>query len=831
MSLTRDAILDLEAYFGARPGADRTLIPWDAMRGWFRAVEVNSGRLLVQEIGTATLGGPMDLLVISSEESIRNLPALRDRRAMLADSGPLADPAHADGRLAGDKPVVLITAGIHADEVGGVQLMPELVGELALSDDPAITGLLDRLVVLIVPTLNPDGMDLVHEWYARTLDTPAEGTIPPELYHPHAGHDNNRDWYAHAHRETRNAIDAVHRPWRPHIVVDLHQMGRRSPRYVVPPYIDPLEPHVHPRIAALSSEVGSAIATAHVREGHAGTASGVIFDCYSPTRAYQHYHGGVRILAEAASAGIATPVTVTHDQIEIRRGFDPNVASTHMPVVWPGGTWRLRDIMDRHLTTIRAVLNHVAMHADQWIRDQWAVLADEVTQERPATYVIAPLRQQIDPTAAVELIDILQRGDVEITVAESGDGPVQRGSFLIRSDQPFGSYARALLDLTPYPQPRPGKEGARPSVPYDVTSHCLPIHMGVDAARIDSPVEVSDRLLEERDLLAFDPPMARDIRRDRWLAVDARSHAAVRVIAKALRNGAQVRRLLRPHFEGGRLFDAGTWLITDDHVFAAMSDARRHNVRSWMVSPIAKGTAVQTMPRIGLHVAWTGAAIDAGWSRLWLEQAGLPYTVVRDEEIRLGDLDDLDVLLVPHLGNRLLLEGSDRSATLPEYTGGLGDAGALELGEFIEQGGVVVALDGAANALIPALSLPVRRPLHGLQTEIFSCPGSVLRVAPTPAHPITLGMNDPIPAMFVNSTAFMVQWEQTGQVPARYAPHDLLVSGWIRGAEHLHDLAAIIDIPLGHGIFTGFGFRPHFRCQMRASEPLLTNALMRVGLG
>lgn len=830
MSPSREALSDLNEYFGACPGQDRVLIPWEDMRRWFRDVEQVSDRLSVEDIGEATLGTPMDLLIISSPATIRDLSAVIARREALADRDLLADPANTDGRLAGDKPVVLITAGIHATEIGGVQLMPGLVRDLALADDPMIADLLDRIIVLLVPTLNPDGMDLVHDWYMSTLDTPAEGMAPPALYHPYSGHDNNRDWYTHALKETRNTIDRVHRPWRPHVVLDLHQMGLHSPRYVVPPYIDPLEPHVHPRISTLSNEIGSAILTEHVRDEHAGAAGGVMFDCYSPTRAYQHYHGGVRILAEAASARIASPAEIAHEQIEVRRGFDPTVASTHMPVAWPGGTWRLRDIMDYHLTTIRTVLDHAAMHARQWMRDQWAMLADEVTQKAPPAYAFAPLRQQIDPAAAVELIDILRRGDVEVEYVESGDGNAQKGSFLVRANQPFGSYARALLDLTPYPQPRSGEEKTSPIVPYDVTSHCLPIHMGVDVARIDAASELVTRPLSESDLAAFSPPAAADVRRGLWLAIDARSHAAIRVVANALRNGSRVQRLLKPHIEAGRLLDAGTWLITDDHAFASMSAAHRHNVRSWLVNPIPNNTAPQTLPRIGLHLPHSGQAIDAGWARLWLEQTGLPFEIIRDDDIRTGKLDGMDVLLVPHLKTKTLLDGDQTDRYPEEYRSGLGDQGVAAIGEFLERGGHVVALDAAATALTAALQLPVQTPLKNLHARAFSCPGSVLRIIPAPSHPVTLGMYDPIPVMFVHSTGFVVELDETALVASRYASENVLVSGWIQGEEHLLDLAAIIDIQRGSGRLTGFGFRPHFRCQMRASEPLLTNALMRVGL-
>ena len=830
MAITHESISDLPAWFGKTPGADRTLIAWDDMRSWFAEVEQASARLAIRNLGQSERGAEMDLLIVSSEATIRDLEHMLAQREALTRPELLADPANEAGTLAGTKPVVLITAGIHADEVGGVQLMPELISRLALSQDRSITELLDRVIVLIVPTLNPDGMNLVHEWYEKTLGTSAEGSDPPGLYHPYAGHDNNRDWYTHALSETRNTIDAVHRPWRPHIVLDLHQMGEDAPRYVVPPYIDPVEPHLHPLINVLSSEIGTGIATAQRRAGHNGASSGVMFDGYSPTRAYQHYHGGVRILAEAASASIATPTDIHPDQVKVRRGFDPNLPSVHNPVPWDGGIWRLRDIMDYHLTTIFAVLDHAAAQADQWMRDQWQMLADEVRTKNPITYVIAPLRQQIDPPATHALIDIMRRGDVRVEIAESGADSIPAGSLLIRSGQPFGSYARALLDLTPYPVPRPGERGTPPATPYDVTSHCLPLHMGVEVRRLDHDPTIDSRPFADSDLVVFDPPSASDIDRSRWLAIDPRSHRAISVVIHALQNGAEVRRLLQPHLEAGRILAAGTWLVADDHVFATMSDAHQHGIRTWLVNPIPFGAPVQTLPRIGLHMPWMGDAIDAGWTQLALEQLGISLDLLHDNDIRAGNLERYDAILIPHLKGKNLLNGNSTSTYPEQFCGGLDDEAVAHLRQYLEAGGHLIAIDGAAAALIPRLDVPVNLPLQSLEDGAFSCPGSILRVIPDPSHPVTLGMDESCPVMFTSSTTFAAGSEGMPQSPATFATNALLLSGWIQGEEHLHGTSAIIEAAIGRGIFTAFGFRPVFRTQMLATFPMLTNALMRPGL-
>jgi hypothetical protein len=818
-----------ETFFGRMPGADRTLIDWPEMLAWFAEIERASPRLRMESIGQATEGGEMVLLTIADPATIAALDEVRERRRALTDEALLRDPAHADGRLAGDKTVVLLTAGIHATEVGGVQLMPELVADLALDTDEAVARVLGHVILLIVPTLNPDGMDLVHRWYRDTLDTPAEGSAPPALYHRYAGHDNNRDWYTHALVETRNTVERVHNPWRPHIVLDLHQMQEHAPRYVIPPYIDPVEPHVHPLINALSTQVGAHVASRLVQAGRLGACSGVMFDCYSPTRAYQHYHGGVRILAEAASAKIATPATVSACEIKPQRGFDANIPSVHNPVPWPGGTWRLRDIMDYHLTTIHAILEHAATHRDAWLRYQWRMLAEQVREAPPVTFAIAPLRYQIDPPATRDLIGLLSAGGVAVDYVTSSEPSIPAGSFLVRANQPFGSYARALLELTPYPIPA-RTAGSPAAIPYDVTSHCLPVHMGVDVRRVEGEVAAETRTLEPGDLIPFAPLVASDVTRDRWLAIDARSHAAVTIVTRALANGADVRRLVRPNFDGGRVLPIGTWLVADDNAFATMADANRQALRTWLVRPVATGTIPQRMPRIGLHLSWRPNASDGGWMQLVLERMGLPFDVLRDADLERGAIDAYDVIVVPHLPGQELLEGNSEKIYPPAYAGGLGSVGVAGIHGYLKRGGHVVAIDGSARALIEALHLPIDLPTAGLKSAQFSCPGSMLRVVADPTHPLTLGMDESLPVFFSGSVAFSPRTEAHAAVPARYAEHDLLLSGWIHGEKHISGEAAMVDVAVGAGTFTGIGFRPHFRAQTPSGYTILVNALLRPGL-
>jgi hypothetical protein len=810
----------LHERFGEVPGTDRFLIPRDAIEEYLFDIASASPRLHVQSIGQSTEGRDILLAAISSPETIATLDETKEQRRGGEDRELLAEPDNDHGRLAGDKVIVLITAGIHATEVGGVQLMPELIDGLASSTDAHTRKLLERAIILIIPTLNPDGMDLVHDWYTSTLGTTAEGTQPPGLYHRYAGHDNNRDWYTHALAETRVAIDEVFRPWRPHVVLDLHQMGEHAPRYVVPPYIDPVEPHVHPLITSLASSVGTYIASHHHRLGHEGVASGVLFDCFSPTRAFKHYHGGVRILAEAASAKIATPTHVEPTQFEVKRGFDPKLAGIHNPLPWQGGTWRLRDIMDYHSATIHALLDHVSAHADSWTQDQWRMLANEVRHEASRTYVIAPPRQQIDPRASVELIGTLRRGGVSLDIASERTDAIQAGSVIVRPNQPFGSYARTLLDLTHYP--------TGPSTPYDVTSHCLPVHMGVEVTVAETTSLPPVRPLNEADLQPFEAPLARNVDRSRWLAIDARSHAAIRLVTHALSNGADVRRLAHPHFDGGRLLSPGTWIIADDHALEGMSRAHDEALRTWLISPVSRGTVPIRLPRIGLYLPYRHDAIDSGWLRLFLEQAGLPFVELRNTDLVSLDPSDLDVVLLAHQSPESLMNGNAGETYPPPFSGGIGENGLGGLRTFMQRGGTVVAIDGALRAVAGPLGLPIRFPLASMPSSDYACPGTVVRVVPDERSELVTGITEPFPVMMEGKNAFGPRTPLSAPTfAARFARDDLVLSGWMHGESYLQDLGAILDHPMDRGRCVGFAFRPHFRSQMLASYAPLVNAIMR----
>ena len=482
------------AVLGFEPGEDRKLTDWATLVRYYRQLAAASDRVEFRELGRTTLGAPFVALAISSPRNLRDLARYRSVNAALADPRRFRSTAEASRALRDGRAIVLITSSIHSTEVGGFFTPAVLAYRLATDTSATTREILDNVIVWLVPSLNPDGVDIVSRWYQRTLGTPAEGAAPPELYHPYAGHDNNRDWYAFTQVETRIAVDSLHNVWHPHIVHDIHQQGPYGARLFVPPYLDPFEPNVDPLLVDGTNSLGTAIAWELGSRGRTGISLNATYDAWTPARAYSHYHGGVRLLSEVASAALATPLVVEPIQLTDRgRGFDPRVFSWNFSAPWPGGRWTLRDIVGYQTDGAFALLTHAARYRDRWLANFLSVGWRGVRgwPGWPAAYLI-PLRQ--DPTALGTLLRILHRGHVEVRTAQAAftlrGQRYAAGTYVVSLRQPYAAFAKALLETQRYPDRRL-YPGGPPTPPYDVTAHTLPLLMGVTAIVVDDSLRVA----------------------------------------------------------------------------------------------------------------------------------------------------------------------------------------------------------------------------------------------------------------------------------------------------------------------------------------------------
>lgn len=822
--------------FGFRPGEARRLIRWPALCDYYGHLASVSDRIRLEELGVDSLGQPLLLLTVSSPSNLARLDELREMQGRLAD--PRRRGAGERDRLVADgRCVCLVTCSIHGTEVGAAQMAPELLYRLAVGEDAETRRVLDEVVVLVVPSLNPGGLEVVAEWYERTLGTPAEGSVPPELYHPIAGHDNNRDWFMQRLPETRLLVGGVHNRWRPQIVFDLHQMQGNGPRYVLPPYVDPYDPNIDPLLQLQTASLGTAMAAALAVEGKRGVATGVIFDAYSPSRAYSPYHGGVRILAEAASPRIATPIRLEADQLGEARGFDPRAVSQNQPSPWAGGEWTLRDVVDYHLIASGALLDHAARYRDRWLDRFARVLERSLERAEPGAFVLPPLDRQRDPGAAADLLGLLRAGDVEIGEATAGfavdgvDHPA--GSYVVPVGQPFGAFAKTLLEVQHYPAPAL-YPGGPPRPPYDVTAHTLGLQTGVTVAAAGRAFAAPPL----RPMAAAPRPAAGvpAVQRDAPLfAIGGEGNGAVRLANRLLAGGVRVSRAEAAlDLLGGEGLGGGAFVVEGISGEALDGLAREAGVLAFGLAGGGTGGRWRRLraPRVGLYRSWRPSAIDGGWTERLLAEFGFAVQTLRDRAVRRGGLRSVvDVVVLPHGSAREILEGNGAGEYPAEFVGGLGEAGAAQLRRFVEEGGTLVALDGACEAAIAALYLPVANVLERVRSEEFSCPGSLLRLIVDSTHPIAWGYERETVAMFVGSPAFDLRpghglgHGAEPRIVARYPLTSPLLSGWLTGAELIAGRAALVEAPVGRGRVVLFGFRPQFRTQTWASYRLLFNAL------
>jgi murein tripeptide amidase MpaA len=479
-----------EDVLGFVPGDDRKLASWNQVLSYFEELAKTSNRVRFETLGQSTMGKPFVMATISAPENLAQLDKYQHIQELLADPRRLGTSNLRDRKAAElikrGKTIVLITCGIHSSEVGSYLSSMLIAHRLASSNSPEIKSVLENTIILLVPSLNPDGVDIVKNWYDKTLGTPYEGTDPPELYHKYTGHDNNRDWYAFTQVETQLTVDKIHNLWHPQIVHDIHQQGLFGSRLFLPPYMQPVEPNVPKQIVAGYTQLGNFLAREMRAQGFKGITTNSTYDAWSPSRAYSHYHGGVRILSETASCKIATPITVKFDQLRSREeGYDPKKESASFGPLWRGGEWHLRDITNYMTSAAFLLLRHASENREEWL-NRFYEIGKEAVRPRQAgqlyAFIIPQARHQSD------LIEILDRAAVEVDLPlpfKAAGIKYPANVPVIRMAQPYGAFAKALLENQRYPDLRDAS--GHPISPYDVTAHTLSLLMGVEVRAVYQP--------------------------------------------------------------------------------------------------------------------------------------------------------------------------------------------------------------------------------------------------------------------------------------------------------------------------------------------------------
>ena len=379
-----------EQFFGFRIGTDGELARYPRILEYFQHLSKTTGRMKYQELGKTTMGNPYVLATISAPENLAQLDKLVAINRRLADARGLTE-VDARRLAVEGRPFYFLYATIHSTEVGNTQALNEIVHRLATENSPEIRQILDNIVLLVVPSQNPDGQVLVIDHWYKTKGTPF-GRVYPDLYHKYTGHDDNRDWFMFTQVETRLAIEKVHRAFKPVITHDMHQQGAGGSRIFVPPYDDPYNPNIHPILAQGMTSVGQAMASALVAEGKTGVEQNARYDLWAPARQYMVYHGQARILTEIASVNLADPY-VNPSGKDVPLG--PRESRwNYLP--YTRGDWRLRQIVDYGVTAAFAGMSHVAKNRTNWLENFYRVHADWVNRKSAPFAFVIPAGQR-DP--------------------------------------------------------------------------------------------------------------------------------------------------------------------------------------------------------------------------------------------------------------------------------------------------------------------------------------------------------------------------------------------------------------------------------------------------
>jgi hypothetical protein len=728
-------------------GADRTLADYKQIRSYFAALDKASPRVEVEVLGKTTLGEEMIMAVISSEENIRNKARIKEAAKRLADPRGLAD-AEAERLVRDGKAVVLVTCNIHSSEIASSQMAMEWAHALATANDAETKRRLDDVVLLLVPSLNPDGQQMIVDYYRKYVGTPYEGGRLPWLYHHYVGHDNNRDWYMLTQLETRALNRAVYHEWNPQVFVDEHQMGSEGPRMFIPPFADPVDPDVHPLIWREVNMIGANMAFRLEQKNKSGLIYGYSFDAYwlGGTRNTGWWKNVTGLLLEIASARIASPVYIEPNELRGgSKGLVEYKPTINHPNPWKGGWWRLRDIMDYGRIASDALHELAAERREDLLRNLLVRSRAAIAHAAPNDAYRIP-REQHDWPTAQHLAWLMAEHNVEVRQAANGD-------YWIPLAQPYSKFVLEMMEPQRYPEVRlqPGRDILRP---YDVATWTLPLQLGVRVERAVMP--------------------------------------------------------------------SGTNRVTE--------------IKPETKEVIARGAKLSRKPRVATYKPWQ-ASMDEGWTRWLLETYGVPAKGLSPQEVQKG-LSGFDALLLPDIHKDILATGRRRGEGAmryeeempPEYRGALEKAGADALKKFVEEGGTLIAFGDACEYVIEEFNVPVRNALSGVRPDDYTNPGSLVRLRLRTDHPLTAGMPKETAAFLDSAMAFDTTAPATSMqrwVLATYPEDekDILLSGWIHGAERLTRKAAAVAMTYGKGKIVLFGFRPQHRGQTHATFPLVFNAL------
>ena len=835
-----------ESVLGFPVGADFKLATYDESMRYFQALARSTDQIKLLDVGRTSTGHPWTLAVISSRANLGNLERYREIARRLAHPEGLTDEAaHALAREG--KALVDISGGLHASEIAGSQHTIQLAYDLlSRATDPKIRQILDNTILLLWPSINPDGQNIVANWYKENVGTPYEVAPLHELYQKYIGHDNNRDAYMLNVVESR-VVARTWRHWEPQIIYVQHQTAPFPTRIWLPPFAEPIAPRVPALMSREVNTIGMTIAQGLESKGMVGaTHMGTGFDAWYP--GYIDYMPMLQNIAafwtETALFRYATPRFYTLGEFPAdMRDLRPQSLYSSP---WPGGWWRIKDAIDYMETASLSVLDYASKYREELLYNRYQAGRDAIQRYRkdpPYAYIVP--RDQRDPVAAAEMLRRLAFNGIRVSELQNDatiDGAAYpRGTWVIPMDQEFAELVRQLFDAQEYPDLRESPDGP-PEQPYDAAGWTLPYQMDVHVVEVRTPLAAEARsalrLVSAKTVdwsTAPDAPFATDSGAagivplagrvsgaGDQLALDPAQNNAFRLINRAFAAGGAVR------FAAGTAGRSGRYLVSGIAPARLDEWVRELSVQAERTAlPAGPAVSAPVKPRVAIYKPWT-ASMDEGWTEWLLDEFGFRYAVITNSDIRAGNLGArFDVILLASDGAGSIRNGFAKGTVPPRYEGGLGEEGARALDAFVRSGGTLVALNQSAGYAISALHLPVRDVVDTLSRKSYFASGSILEVTTDPAHPVMAGMPERAKVFVDDSPVFATLDGFEGTALAKYASAGSpRLSGYLLGEKHIQGHAAALDVKHERGHVVLIGFRPQWRGQPFGTFRVVFNAAL-----
>ncbi|GAB5553872.1 MAG: M14 family metallopeptidase [Saprospiraceae bacterium] len=836
-----------EETLGFKVGADFKLASYEQSISYFQKLDEASELLEMHEAGKTSEGRPWYFAVVSSKENLANLDHYKDIAQQLAHPADLSE-ADAKALAKEGKVIVHIDGGLHATEVACAQHMIELAYDiLNQSEEANMKAILDNVIIMLWPTINPDGQTMVADWYKSNVGTPYEVAPIPKLYQKYVGHDNNRDAYMNNMIESR-VVSRTWREWEPNIIYVHHQSSPFPTRIWLPPFAEPITAQSPPIISREINMIGMAIAQALESNGQEGAMHmGKGFDLW-----YPGYIDGMPIMqniaaffTETALYRYATPYFYTIRDFPAARKDLRTETLYSSP--WKGGWWHLRDAVEYQLTASKAVLDYSAKYKDVLLYNRYQAgrkTIENYEEHPPYAYFIP--QEQRDLARPVELLRRLAFNGIRIsqlTKKVNFDGTeYPAGTWVIPMNQEFAELVRQIFDIQEYPDLREFPNGP-PEQPYDAAGWTLPFLFELDITPASIP-------LSQEVLSALEPVRgeAQDWKQENGKDISLVDSApGIGFNTNAVAAGILAK--------SGSIRGAGAKLKVDpvannsfrflNEVWKAGGSVEYENGK-YLVSGVADATSEQWIKDLALRVERSNskggtkvntrialyrpstANMDEGWTRWLMENYGFEFTNISTANVQAGKLkENFDVILLASDNLNRIKNGFEKGSVPPRYEGGLEVIADRNLDEFVKQGGTLVCLNQSSAYAIEALHLPVKNVVDGLKRADYFTGGSILEVSTDPTHPVFAGMPERANVFVWRSPVFDTLEGFKGTALAKYEPHGSpLRSGYLLGEKYLQGYAAALDVHHGEGHVILLGFRPQWRGQTFGTFRVLFNSIL-----